>query len=476
MRAAPPHALHSALLLALTLSCGGAEPSERPRNVLLIVVDTLRADRLSCYGYERATSPTIDALAARGVRYTRCHSQGCWTVPSMISMMSGLYVTELETGLPSGPVALGETLQDAGYHTAAFLGNRVLTKDRGFRRGFDHFQAGEPNGRALSLAANCEEWYEQAREDIASSRGLFLWFHPMNPHTPYFPEEEERIFRDAGPGSLEVLARWRRELPRVEYLAGEHPRLDYGEAVAQLHTQSNSYDGEVLGVDRGIARLLDFLEAEGELERTLVIFASDHGEMLWEHPHYPQELSLKANERGLPRGVMDIFVQGHRAWFYRELWNTPLIMAGPGVPQGELRHGLAANLDIYPTILEALDVAPRGALDGQSLYPAREPTREAVFGYGYGTTAMLDASGLKLVEHEPERFHADESGEWPVTLYDANSNPGETRDLAEQRPAVTRRLRDELQAWRARHAREGLQTGTSEDAQEILDALGYGGD
>lgn len=474
-----PLRLATPLLALLPMACGGDStpeaPSERPRHVLLIVTDTLRADRLSCYGYPRQTSPAIDALADSGVRYARCHSQGCWTVPSMISMMSGLYVTQLETGLPEGPIALGETLQDAGYVTAAFLGNLVLTKDRGFRDGYDHFEPGDPDGRALTLAENVADWLPTARERIDESRGLFLWVHPMNPHTPYLPEEEERVFRDQRPDAEQVLDRWRAYQPRVEFLTGDNPTISYKRAVAELHTQTNSYDSEVLGVDRGVARLLEVMEDEGLLDETLVIFASDHGEMLWEHPHFPQELSLKVEDRGLPRGVMDMFVHGHRAWFYKELWNTPLILAGPGVPEGVVHDGLVANLDIYPTILQALDVAPRGALDGVSLYPGIDPERTHVFGYGFDTTAVIESSGLKLVEHEYERFLLPEEGEPPVTLYDAVANPSETRDFAEERPEEVERLRGLMRAWRERHARANLQTGTSEEAQAILDELGYTG-
>ena len=105
------------------------------KNVVLVVIDTLRADRLGCYGYPRGTSPAIDALAERGTLYARNHSQGCWTIPSMVSMMSGLYVTEEESGPPKEHKTLAEVLKEAGLRTADFIGNPILARDRGIERG-----------------------------------------------------------------------------------------------------------------------------------------------------------------------------------------------------------------------------------------------------------------------------------------------------------------------------------------------------
>lgn len=145
-RIAPGAALSISLVAALFSACAESAPEpERPRNVLLFVVDTLRADRLGCYGYERPTSPAIDTFARGGMLFQRNHSQACWTVPSMISMMSGLYVATEEQVLPESPV-LAELLRAKGRTTAAFVGNRTLTNDRGFQRGFDHFVGPRPGG------------------------------------------------------------------------------------------------------------------------------------------------------------------------------------------------------------------------------------------------------------------------------------------------------------------------------------------
>lgn len=464
------------LLLGLALAttgCGGAEP-ERPKNVLLIVVDTLRADRLSCYGYTRETSPYIDELlAGRGVTYEANYSQGCWTVPSMVSMFSGLWVTDNETALSTRHTTLPEDLQKAGFLTAAFVGNPVLRNDRGFDRGFDTFQAPDWDGNATTLAQAFERWYRGTESERADARGWFAWVHPVDPHHPYHPAQEYWKFRDRRPDEELLKPRWQQELHRVSELApgGQHPPP--GAALNEMNTLSNAYDNEVLAADDGVRRMLELLRESGELDQTLVIFASDHGEMLFEHPQYPLELSLKA-EKGMENGARDLFMLGHRAWFHEELWNTPLLIAGPGMPAGEVRDGLAANLDIYPTILDALGLPVESEVHGQSLWGGRTPERDAVFGYGFQTAAVLEDSGKKLVEHNRRRFLQEGPGPLPLELFDHTEDATEVTELAEARPDEARRLQARLESWREEFARD-ITRGTSTTDWQVLDDLGYGG-
>src|SRR5688572_18296046 len=165
--------------MALLAGCGrgtagGAEPA-RARNVLLVVADTLRADRLGCYGYGRPTSPAIDALAAEGVLFESCHSQACWTLPSMVSLMAGVPVTKQETMLPELPV-LAEALRAQGLFTAAFVANAAVGEHRGFERGFDHFgRCFEKRAEAVveSFEAWYRPWLEAAAVAAGEPRGFF---------------------------------------------------------------------------------------------------------------------------------------------------------------------------------------------------------------------------------------------------------------------------------------------------------------
>jgi len=162
------------LLLASSCTEEPQQPA-RPRNVVLVVADTLRADRLGCYGYERDTSPAIDALALEGVLFENCHSQASWTLPSMISLMTGVPVTRKETVLPDLPV-LAEALRAQGMTTAAFLANPTVGVDRGFERGFDQFNL--LNLRAPEMVARFGSWHRGwCSRRNEEDPGFFAWLH-----------------------------------------------------------------------------------------------------------------------------------------------------------------------------------------------------------------------------------------------------------------------------------------------------------
>jgi arylsulfatase A-like enzyme len=199
--------------------------------------------------------------------------------------------------------------------------------------------------------------------------------------------------------------------------------------------------------------------------------------MLWEHPHYPLEMKLKLErDGGLPWGVKSLFAYGHRAWFHQDLWNTPLILAGPGIPVGARRTGLSANLDIVPTLLDAFDL-PRipgaGRLEGQSLLGGVEPVREQVFGYGHDTAAVREAGGLKLIQHNRARFLLEGDGPLPLELFDLGGDPLEDEDLAKARASDAERLNEAVRAWRAAHPMPSGDTELGELDRAALEDLGY---
>jgi arylsulfatase A-like enzyme len=472
----------AAACAALLLACGKeSRPKSdgvRPKNVLLLVADTLRANRLGCYGYPRPTTPNIDQLAARGTLYTHSYSQACWTVPSMISMMSGAYVTREETALPQQFTVLGETLRAHGMETAAFLANATLFAERGFDRGFEIFQTARM-ADAVSLAASFEQWHSARAAKSARGetlRPFFAWVHFVDPHQPYTPAPEHDVFHEPRPDQQELVARWKQELPRVAKLSPKLTPLPFEASAAKMVEQSNLYDGEVLAVDDGVGRILEMLRASGELDSTLVIFCADHGEMLFEHPAQPYLVEEKLQRAdGLPEGVMDLFGSGHRTWYFEDLWNTPLIIAGPGFPSNTRVDGLAANLDLYPTILAALDLPAPAFLQGENLWHGVEPKRERIFASNHPTSAVRERSGKKLIVYPRQLFMLEGEGPLPAELYDVASDPREQRDLTATDPADVRRLRGEIERWRAANDRAAETQMTAEQRKGLIQ-MGYVGE
>ena len=465
------------LLCALLPACGGEEP-QRPRHVLLVVADTLRSDRLGCYGYGRDTSPEIDALAARGTLYESCYAQGCWTVPSMISLMSGVSVAQREGELPADLVVLAEALQARGRDTSAFPANQVLVSDRGFERGFDHFDVECGNRDAVEVAGRWSAWYEERLNDPERrARPFFSWVQFIDPHAPYAPGPEHDLFQGEREDHAVVAERWSAAQAEVAERAGAtgSRAVDLEVAARRMTRDSNLYDGEVRAVSDGLGKILAELEASGELDETLIIFCADHGEMLYEHRQEPLlvDSCVEAREESIVT-VEDYFGVGHRPWFYEEQWNTPLILAGPGIPESRRQSGLAANLDIYPTILEALDLAPVPGLQGESLFGGRDPERDAVHAYGQQSTARRELGGEKFWRQPRKLHYLDENALEPVVLFDLEQDPLETRDVQAERPEEVARLRAALDTWHRENSRDVVFEQTAEQ-RAVLEGLGYVG-
>lgn len=445
---------------------------ERPRNVLLLVVDTLRADRLGCYGYPRPTSPNIDRLAAGGTLYEHNYSQACWTVPSMISMLSGVSVTKDELAVPTSIPVLAEVLAHHGIETAAFPANAVLGNNRGFERGFSTWSEA-PNVDAPELARRFAQWHAQREQAGGEARPWFAWLQFIDPHQPYEPKPEHDLFRGPRPDQERLAARWSAAQAEASQRSPNLAGRTLADATEHMTQLSNLYDGEVLAVDDGVGRVLETLRAAGELDNTLVILVSDHGEMLFEQRVQPYLVKDKIDTTGgLPGGVSDLFGNGHRPWYFENLWNTPMLLSGPGMPRGKRVSSLSANLDVFPTVLEALDL-PRGSwLEGESLFGGAQTQRDRVLAYGHLTSAVREKAGLKLITHPRRLFLMEGEGDGPADLYDLEQDAHEDHSLAAQQPEQVTRLRAEILEWKARCDREAVLTSTPEQ-QEALRAMGY---
>jgi arylsulfatase A-like enzyme len=409
----------SAALLAVAwfvLGCG--KPAEAPRvptghDVLLIVIDTLRADRLSCYGYDRRTSPTIDGLAASGARVADCWSQSSWTGPSIVSMMTGRHVARDFVKM-ADVETLAERMRRAGYATIGMQWNGLLKAGHGFERGFERylFKPRAPDiGKALTEMPK-QPW--------------FVYVHLTDPHDPYDPGPDFELYpsRDPRPDRLAELESfvatqnpdWPQERVRATALAHER-------AMARM---SALYDGEVKRADQTVHNLLGVFQRLQRLENTIVVIAADHGESLFDHKEAPT--ALTGDEA---RDPMKVWKMGHAALLSESLLRVPLIFQGPGVPAGIVLDGPQENVDLVPTLLELLGLPAPEHVDGESLVPkfaaaARGETvigKDLVFANTVILSAVRSRVGWKLVEP------------WPTAtlersaLFDLRSDPRESSPL-----------------------------------------------
>ncbi len=469
----------SIILAALSACSSGGEQAvaegARP-NVLLIVVDTLRADRVSAYGYTRSTTPQLDALAARGVLASDVTAQASWTLPSMVSMLQGRYVTSYRDVFFEDSPTLAEYFQAAGYHTLGIVGNGLLSSKSGFDRGFDHYEARSKKigqgGRTLP-AREAAELIGDAAQPLTAAltpgpsgerTPLFAYLHLMDPHGPYkaHPEWEAQLPLEQGADQ------WQWSTQRERYSA-THPNVQVEPQVWRGMAEDMArYDQEIYTCDVYIGIVLDLLERQGALENTIVAVVSDHGEGLWDHQSPPENLSLSASPR-------EHFFRAHGNLLYQEIIATPMILRGPGIPEGHRIETPVENVDLFPTLLELCNLAPPDGLHGRSLVPAmfgRDSGREEVFSSVLqGRSVRTAADGLKLIvpsEYFPLR---------EIELFDIRTDPRELQNLAEGQPEVVARLHALIESWADEHP---TQTNLgSEKSQETLDdlkALGYATD
>ena len=352
---------------ALLMMLGCSEPHEAPvvdegaPNVLLISIDTLRADHLSCYGYERATTPNLDRLAKRSIVFEDAHATSSWTLPSMVSAMTSLYPAahgsnDTKTPLAVGPRTLAERLNEAGWLTGAVVSQVFCASRYGLDRGFHYFddsltEFGRANEMFSKTSAKVSDkaltWLD-ARAASPDSRPWFLWLHYFDPHMAYVPHAG--ITEDFG----------KREIDR--------------------------YDGEIAWTDRHIGRVLDHVEELGFFDNTILCVFSDHGEEFEEHG-----------------GLY------HRRTLYDEVVRVPLILHLPGEAPRKTNE-LASLVDLMPTILARATSEPLDGVQGIALAEHESAGREAVLAElqredGTKLVARITrASKLIVNEGDPERF------------------------------------------------------------------------
>lgn len=376
------------------LACGS--PEARGPNVLIILIDTIRADHLGCMGYSRSTTPVIDSLSREGVLFTFCQSQSSWTLPAMTSIMSGLNPREHRAGRhydalygvsPDIPW-MPHIFKSRGYRTAAFFNVIFMSADFGFHRGFDHFDCPapvpeQPSRNAAETVDAFLEW-AAAEQDGAP---FFAAVHFFDPHIPYDPPEPwSSLFTDPGYRG-EYGAEW----GSVSQLNAVHFQSDTIPPDG-LHNLVALYDGEIAFTDSETGRLLQGLRDMGIAGNTVIVVVGDHGEEFMEH------------------GGMD-----HGRTLYQEVCHVPLIIAGPGVPRGGRVGTLVGQVHVLPTILDLAGIGDSpGSLFSPDFTESPMPASDVL--WREGNLASLVWPGGKLIWGVDEGF---------TQQYDLTADPGE---------------------------------------------------
>jgi arylsulfatase A-like enzyme len=468
----------AAVTCALAVGGCGHEPADAARpDVVLIVIDTLRADRLGSYGYPRATSPRMDRLAAEGARFADVTAQSSWTLPSMVSLFTGRYLTDYRDFPAEDAPVLAEAFHAAGYATVGVVGNVLLQPEQGYDRGFDHYDArpGEqPPGVDAVRARSIEELEEALWGPVDAAlagpdkKPLFLYLHPFDPHAPY--AGSTALDAELPPSQAPPVepAGWPAAALAERGPAPPAGRADWAPELAGIRRGRGLYDQDVRLTDEGVARVLAGLEQRGVLERAVVAILSDHGECLWERvaPKKPDEL------RALP--PPDFFYQEHGAYLYEEGVRTPFLLWGAGVPAGVVVDAPVENVDLFPTLLELCDVPARGSLHGRSLVPLLDGTppaawRENVYAQLLHSRSIRElATGKKLIVPTE---HGEKVGV-PIDAFDLAADPHERAPIEDA--GVRERLRGKIEAWRERYPTEST-LGRKRDAasRKMLGDLGY---
>jgi arylsulfatase A-like enzyme len=414
-RRLPACALAVPTLLA-GLGCGPA-PAPAPERIVLVSVDTLRADRVGCYGARGARTPHLDTIAARGVRFEAAISPAPLTLPAHTSLLTGRdppahgvrhnSIHRLAPGTPT----LADRLAAAGYATAAVVGARVLERRFGLDQGFSRYDddvRGRPRGATGFAERPADAVVDAALAWLASAPDrFFLWVHLYDPHRPYAPP----------PGFASGFA-------------------------------NRPYDGEVAFADSEIGRLLAAVRERWGEAGLLVVATADHGESLGEHGEPTHSYSL-----------------------YDATQRIPLLMRGPGIAEGLSVEQPVALADVAPTILAMAGAAPLDGATGRDLGPwIRGSPGEPAAVYLETLATQLDFGWSPLLALRTDRFKYVRAPR--PELYDLAADPGELRDLAAERPEVVRELDAEL-ARRVAAAAPPVPAGIDAATRAELRELGY---
>jgi arylsulfatase A-like enzyme len=459
------------LFVGLLLCCalaGCPKPQPKaPKHVVLLSIDTQRADRLSCYGYKRKLTPAIDALAAESVLFEHCASQASWTVPSMVSVMTGCYVAEELLAIPKQQETLAESFQKAGWSTAGFVCNNILNGKDGFERGFATFDCELPT---YGPNTPIFEWL-RAHKDERS----FVWIHLNEVHDEGYayrpqPEKDWRKYRDLRePFSAE----------RTQYyddLTTNLKLTDGPASLARMQEEDGAYDDDVRYEDQRIGEILAALKQLGSWDDTLFVLCADHGEGLFTHEQFFSGTRKKAFDNGEPATLFNTLQMTHGSQVYKELIHVPLLVHAPGLSAARVA-GWVENVDLAPTLLELAGIPRREQHQGQSLLPLlqdpkdKDALRPAVFSHSRYNDSLIDQDSFQLIQITPV---GSCDFDLKNQLYDLKVDPEERHDLIGRESARTQAL-GQLASRRTHEGLKGDVGPLSKEMLKILEGLGYVG-
>jgi len=429
---------------ASTTSTSSLKPSEPP-NILVYVVDTLRADHLGIYGYSRNVSPQIDRFGERAVVFDQAVAQTSWTKPAVASIFTGLRATahgvnHRQHVLASRFRTMAELLAEASYRTAAFTTNAYFSTDSGLRQGFDEFVL-QP-ARADRVNEQIFDWLNRRGQDGP----FFLYVHTIDPHAPYDPPESYR--REFAP---EVRDRIAGSFEHIRGLAsGEIPRTSRTD-----QDLVDLYDAEVAFADRQFGLLLDNLQDRGLFDDMLILFVSDHGEGFYEHG-----------------------VQGHGWDLYRESLQVPLIVKPPRMIRGQRVAEPVQHIDLLPTLLDLLGIEAPRTLQGRSLVPllGHDPAPESAQSPIFSYMDYEGRVGMSLIRGPWKLIEPLSSGFTPTReLYHRFRDPDERLDLEAEYPVLAGFLATLIrqQLLELERLPEVETMDFDDETQQQLKALGY---
>jgi arylsulfatase A-like enzyme len=459
-------------LTTVWLLLAGCGSGGRP-NVLLVVIDTARADRFSFDGYARQTTPEIAALASEGTIYEQAYTPAPWTLPAHASLFTGLFPSS--HGADSGHLrlddefkTLAEAFHGGGYRTLGYAANPWVGRQYGLDQGFDDYQeiwtlpkGGQEDAGAAALNERLERFLSWREENAAArEQPFFVFVNYLEPHLPYNPPEPSRS-RFLSPGTDEAAVQRLRRFKHpdeVKYVLG----LD-GLRDGDLRILSDLYDGEIAYVDHRVGELAAFLRARGLLDRTVLVITSDHGEAIGDH------------------GFLD-----HKMNLFEELLRIPLVVRYPAaVRAGQRIRDPVMLQDLFPTLLGLAGLSPDGGggrrreslvlpgirglrREGSRAEPGPGGRMAAGRSVDRGPVLISEfARPIQFLEIIQERFPEVRIAPWDRTLvalrvggdklhwasdgrhrlYDLIRDPQETTDLSAARPERAKELAAEVEAW-----------------------------
>jgi arylsulfatase A-like enzyme len=429
-----------------------------PRGIILISLDTLRADHLGIYGYHRNTSPYIDAFARENIIFENAVVQSSWTLPSHMSIMTSLYpsshgVKSKEQRLAEDHVTLAELVQKGGYKTAAFADGAFMRKVYGFDKGFDLYDGDKRVGIAHILP-KVKKWL-----DANKSNPFFLFIHCYDIHDPYTPPPPyDSIFHDFTytgqfvPTTKNMqAAAWRRKVVTDQDLR---------------HIKA-LYDGGIRYTDERIGRFLAYLEESGLQDKTLIIITSDHGEEFKEHGSFL-----------------------HWKLYFRPNLHVPLIMHIPNFPKKGIRiNELVESIDILPTILDTADLPPHEKAQGRTLLPIIK-RNGTFFRRLWWQLFHFFSGGEKAAFAEHRESKGKKRHDYSIItdhyqmiyslspqanqLFNIKDDPQAENDIAKDRPAVVEHMMSQITSmYLVPPSYRAPQFILDEQTSEQLQALGY---